>query len=144
MDKVELWKTTRWMKLRHCLRLTCLLAFRCYGLTKRTCSGFLVQTNILEPSGCIPASLIGAPSSPHILSSTVMDYHLGNILYEIKRQQRQWIVVDSHALEVGLIIVIAEVTNDGSEDDITYDICVSLIHYFVLYSKAPLCHHLIH
>src|SRR5215216_699703 len=25
MDRAELWKTTRWMKLRHCLRPTCLV-----------------------------------------------------------------------------------------------------------------------
>jgi hypothetical protein len=46
--------------------------------TYRTCLGSLVQINILEPSGCIPASLIGAPSSPQILSSTDIDYHLKN------------------------------------------------------------------
>jgi hypothetical protein len=64
------------------------------------------------------------------------------MLYGIKRQQQQRIVVDSHALEAGLIISLYvachywEVTNDGSEDDITYDICISLIHYFVLYPKS--------
>ena len=65
-----------------CSKLSIFQWLRCHGLTTRTCSGFLVQTNILEPSGCIPASLIGAPSSPQILSSNVIDSH--RILFWIR------------------------------------------------------------
>ena len=70
------------------------------------------------------------------------------MLYGIKRQQQR-IVVESHALKAGLIIshmslVITEITNDGNEDAFTYDICVSLIHYVVLYPQIPLCHHFMH
>ena len=67
------------------------LLLQSHGLTQRTWAGSLVQINNLEPSGCIPASLIGAPSCPQILSSIVIGSRQEQyVLQDINAAETQW------------------------------------------------------